>query len=102
MLIFNWQANIGSHKHNLLECVHLFTAADAFRHDGIYSKYFINMTTARYSLKVTVKNQDGARISRHRHSGAPYVPGYVVNGKEWKNTINHYSEHMHFKTNPDI
>ncbi|XP_062412565.1 calcium-activated chloride channel regulator 3A-1-like [Sardina pilchardus] len=57
------------------------TGADAFRHDGIYSAYFTEMKTGRYSLKVRVKNKDIARISTHRHNGAPYIPGYVVNGQ---------------------
>ncbi|XP_041913913.1 calcium-activated chloride channel regulator 1-like [Alosa sapidissima] len=56
------------------------TGADAVRHDGIYSKYFTQMKTGRYSLKVRVKNKGKARISTHRYSGAPYIPGYVVNG----------------------
>ncbi len=33
-------------------------------------------------MKVRVKNQDGqARFTLQKKSGAPYVPGYVVNGK---------------------
>ncbi|XP_048108031.1 calcium-activated chloride channel regulator 1-like [Alosa alosa] len=55
--------------------------ADAFRHDGIYSAYFIDLKTGRYSLKVRVQNKGKARISTHRRSGAPYIPGYVVNGQ---------------------
>ncbi|XP_062412563.1 calcium-activated chloride channel regulator 1-like [Sardina pilchardus] len=57
------------------------TGADAFRHDGIYSAYFTEMKTGRYSLKVRVTNQEKARISTHRYNGAPYIPGYVVNGQ---------------------
>ncbi|XP_062412568.1 calcium-activated chloride channel regulator 1-like [Sardina pilchardus] len=57
--------------------------ADAFRHDGIYSVYFTKMMSGRYSLKVKVQNnKDNATISTtHRHSGAMYIPGYVVNGQ---------------------
>uniref|UniRef100_A0A8C8GZC6 VWFA domain-containing protein n=1 Tax=Oncorhynchus tshawytscha TaxID=74940 RepID=A0A8C8GZC6_ONCTS len=56
--------------------------ADAFRNDGIYSSYFTELTTGKYSLKVKVHNNDGmARFSLRRHSGALYIPGYVVNGQ---------------------
>ncbi|KAK6313814.1 hypothetical protein J4Q44_G00152730 [Coregonus suidteri] len=56
--------------------------ADAFRHDGIYSSYFTNLATGKYSLKVKVQNDDGtARFSLRRHSGALYIPGYVVDGQ---------------------
>uniref|UniRef100_A0A674CAH3 Chloride channel accessory 5, tandem duplicate 1 n=1 Tax=Salmo trutta TaxID=8032 RepID=A0A674CAH3_SALTR len=56
--------------------------ADAFRYDGIYSSYFTKLTTGKYSLKVKVHNNDGmARFSLRRHSGALYIPGYVVNGQ---------------------
>uniref|UniRef100_A0A4W5RCX7 VWFA domain-containing protein n=1 Tax=Hucho hucho TaxID=62062 RepID=A0A4W5RCX7_9TELE len=56
--------------------------ADAFRHDGIYSSYFTELTTGKYSLKVKVHNNDGtARFSLRRHSGALYIPGYVVDGQ---------------------
>ncbi|XP_055717603.1 calcium-activated chloride channel regulator 1-like [Salvelinus fontinalis] len=56
--------------------------ADAFRNDGIYSSYFTKLTTGKYSLKVKVHNNDGmARFSLRRHSGALYIPGYVVNGQ---------------------
>ncbi|KAK9961948.1 hypothetical protein ABG768_007342 [Culter alburnus] len=55
--------------------------ADAFQNDGIYSRYFTKLEKGRISLKVRVKNQDGqARISLQKKNGAPYVPGYVVNG----------------------
>ncbi|KAK9961950.1 hypothetical protein ABG768_007344 [Culter alburnus] len=55
--------------------------ADAFRDDGIYSRYFTQMKKGRSSLKVRVKNLDGqARFTFQKRGGAPYVPGYVVNG----------------------
>ncbi|KAF4103936.1 hypothetical protein G5714_014923 [Onychostoma macrolepis] len=48
--------------------------ADAFRDDGIYSRYFIKMVNGRSSLKVRVKNHDGqARFA------VLYVPGCVLN-----------------------
>ncbi|XP_067221402.1 calcium-activated chloride channel regulator 1-like isoform X2 [Chanodichthys erythropterus] len=55
--------------------------ADAFKDDGIYSRYLIQMKKGRSSLKVRVKNLDGqARFTVQKRGGAPYVPGYVVNG----------------------
>ncbi|XP_067222280.1 calcium-activated chloride channel regulator 3A-1-like isoform X2 [Chanodichthys erythropterus] len=55
--------------------------ADAFKDDGVYSRYFTKFEKGRISLKVRVKNQDGqARITVQKKNGAPYVPGYVVNG----------------------
>ncbi|MCJ8750493.1 hypothetical protein PDJAM_G00268980 [Pangasius djambal] len=55
--------------------------ADAFKDDGIYSRYFTKLKRGKYSLKVRVKNQHGGvQSSAHRHSGALYVPGYIVDG----------------------
>uniref|UniRef100_A0A672Q1L7 VWFA domain-containing protein n=1 Tax=Sinocyclocheilus grahami TaxID=75366 RepID=A0A672Q1L7_SINGR len=55
--------------------------ADAFQDDGIYSRYFTKIVNGRSSLKVRVKNQGGqTRFAVQKNSGAPYVPGYVVNG----------------------
>ncbi|XP_052473200.1 calcium-activated chloride channel regulator 4A [Carassius gibelio] len=55
--------------------------ADAFKDDGVYSRYFTKMTNGRSSLKVRVKNQGGqTRFTLQKRGGAPYVPGYVVNG----------------------
>ncbi|XP_067221357.1 calcium-activated chloride channel regulator 1-like isoform X2 [Chanodichthys erythropterus] len=55
--------------------------ADAFNDDGIYSRYFTQMKKGSSSLKVRVKNLDGqARFTVQKRGGAPYVPGYVVNG----------------------
>ncbi|ROL43989.1 Calcium-activated chloride channel regulator 3A-1 [Anabarilius grahami] len=54
--------------------------ADAFKDDGVYSRYFTKLENGRISLKVRVKNQDGqARFIVQKKTGAPYVPGYVVN-----------------------
>uniref|UniRef100_A0A8C2H4Z6 Chloride channel accessory 1 n=1 Tax=Cyprinus carpio TaxID=7962 RepID=A0A8C2H4Z6_CYPCA len=54
--------------------------ADAFQGDGIYSRYFTKIVNGRNSLKVRVKNQGGqTRFAVQKNSGAPYVPGYVVN-----------------------
>ncbi|XP_056329948.1 calcium-activated chloride channel regulator 1 [Danio aesculapii] len=55
--------------------------ADTFKDDGVYSRYFTRMKKGRSSLKVRVKNNDGqARFTLQKRGGAPYVPGYVVNG----------------------
>ncbi|KAL2089532.1 hypothetical protein ACEWY4_014220 [Coilia grayii] len=54
--------------------------ADAFRDDGIYSRYFTKLNSGRYSLKVRVQNQDNGMLSAHKHSGVPYMSGYVENG----------------------
>nr|XP_021328580.1 epithelial chloride channel protein-like isoform X2 [Danio rerio] len=55
--------------------------ADTFKDDGVYSRYFTRMKKGRSSLKVRVKNKDGqARFTLQKRGGAPYVPGYVVNG----------------------
>ncbi|XP_073671679.1 calcium-activated chloride channel regulator 3A-1-like [Paramisgurnus dabryanus] len=49
--------------------------ADAFKDDGIYSRYFTKLVKGRSSLKVRVRNKDGqARFTLHRKSG-------VVNDK---------------------
>uniref|UniRef100_A0A8C1DIR6 VWFA domain-containing protein n=1 Tax=Cyprinus carpio carpio TaxID=630221 RepID=A0A8C1DIR6_CYPCA len=54
---------------------------DAFKDDGVYSRYFTKMKNGRSSLKVRVKNQGGqTRFTLQKRGGAPYVPGYVVDG----------------------
>ncbi|XP_066525167.1 calcium-activated chloride channel regulator 4A-like isoform X2 [Hoplias malabaricus] len=56
--------------------------ADHLKDDGIYSRYFTNLTTGRYSLKVQVISQDRApKHSPKKHSCAVYVPGYIEDGK---------------------
>ncbi|XP_062412566.1 calcium-activated chloride channel regulator 1-like [Sardina pilchardus] len=70
-----------THHKASLQLVDSGAGADAFKHDGIYSAYFSDLMSGRYSLKVRVKNPDKARISMHRNSGAMYIPGYVVNGQ---------------------
>ncbi|KAI1892000.1 hypothetical protein AGOR_G00149490 [Albula goreensis] len=54
--------------------------ADVEKNDGIYSRWFINMTNGKYSLKVKVKGGDGAKPSR-RQSRALYSPGFLIDGK---------------------
>ncbi|KAI4882946.1 hypothetical protein NFI96_015881, partial [Prochilodus magdalenae] len=56
--------------------------ADNLKNDGIYSRYFTKLKNGRYSLKVQVIHHDGAISgSPSKHSGAMYVPGYMVDGK---------------------
>ncbi|KAM9468703.1 calcium-activated chloride channel regulator 1-like [Clarias gariepinus] len=56
--------------------------ADAFKDDGVYSSYFIKFKRGRYSLKVRVESQhEGVHFHLPRHSGALYVPGYIVDGE---------------------
>ncbi|XP_056612880.1 LOW QUALITY PROTEIN: calcium-activated chloride channel regulator 4A-like [Triplophysa dalaica] len=65
-----------------LELLDNGAGADAFKNDGIYSRYFTKLVKGRISLKVRVKNKDGqSRFTLHRKSGALYVPGYVVDDK---------------------
>ncbi|XP_051521929.1 calcium-activated chloride channel regulator 3A-1 [Myxocyprinus asiaticus] len=55
--------------------------ADAFKGDGVYSRYFTKLQNGRSSLKVRVMDQDGqAKFSQKKKGGALYVPGYEVNG----------------------
>ncbi|XP_076831823.1 calcium-activated chloride channel regulator 4A-like isoform X2 [Brachyhypopomus gauderio] len=55
-------------------------AADAFKDDGIYSRYFTKLMRGKYSLKIRVASTDGAPSSLRRYSGALYIPGYIENG----------------------
>lgn len=65
-----------------LELLDNGAGADAFKGDGIYSRYFTKLVKGRISLKVRVKNKAGqSRFTLHRKSGALYVPGYVVDGE---------------------
>uniref|UniRef100_A0A8C2D052 Chloride channel accessory 1 n=1 Tax=Cyprinus carpio TaxID=7962 RepID=A0A8C2D052_CYPCA len=66
---------------HILQLLDNGAGADAFQGDGIYSRYFTKLVDGRSSLKVRVKNQDvQTRSAAPKKSGAPYVPGYVVNG----------------------
>ncbi|XP_046718337.1 calcium-activated chloride channel regulator 1-like isoform X1 [Silurus meridionalis] len=56
--------------------------ADAFKEDGVYSRYFTTLKRGKYSLKVRVENQHGeGQFSPDSYSGALYVAGYIVDGK---------------------
>lgn len=59
----------------------IFTGADVYKDDGIYTRYFTKLKKGKYNLKVRVGNQPGGiKSTPHRHSGALYVPGYIVDG----------------------
>ncbi|KAI4871511.1 hypothetical protein NFI96_029133 [Prochilodus magdalenae] len=57
--------------------------ADVDKDDGIYSRYFTELRTGRYSLKVDVRDFVDVRkkLLLNRYSGALYVPGYIVDGQ---------------------
>ncbi|XP_003479101.1 calcium-activated chloride channel regulator 4-like [Cavia porcellus] len=61
--------------------------ADAFKDDGVYSRYFIAFSEdGRYSLKVRAyAGTNSARLSLPRNRGA-FVPGLVENGEIKGNT----------------
>ncbi|KAI4871510.1 hypothetical protein NFI96_029132 [Prochilodus magdalenae] len=67
------------------EVLHLLdngAAADTLKDDGIYSRYFTKFMSGKYSLKVQVTHQgEVVKSSSSRHSGALYIPGYIVDGK---------------------
>ncbi|XP_037355195.1 calcium-activated chloride channel regulator 4-like [Talpa occidentalis] len=58
--------------------------ADAFKNDGVYSKYFTSYSqNGRYNLKVRAHGGTSAtrRSFRHPSNRAAFIPGWVVNGK---------------------
>ncbi|KAK1785902.1 hypothetical protein P4O66_017545 [Electrophorus voltai] len=55
-------------------------SADAFKDDGIYSRYFTKLKKGRYNMKVRVASTGGVHSSPSRYSGALYIPGYIVDG----------------------
>ncbi|XP_034356327.1 calcium-activated chloride channel regulator 4 [Arvicanthis niloticus] len=58
--------------------------ADAFKDDGVYSRYFTAYSTnGRYSLKVHADGgtNSARRSLRHPSSRAAYIPGWVVDGE---------------------
>ncbi|XP_071200537.1 calcium-activated chloride channel regulator 1-like [Salvelinus alpinus] len=71
--------------HYQLELLDNGAGADAFRNDGIYSRFFTTSKKGRYNLKVKVQRKDkgknNGQVRLKRHSVAPYVPGYVIKGK---------------------
>ncbi|XP_063138301.1 calcium-activated chloride channel regulator 4 isoform X2 [Rattus norvegicus] len=58
--------------------------ADAFKDDGVYSRYFTAYSdNGRYSVKVRADGgtNSARRSSRHPSSRAAYIPGWVVDGE---------------------
>ncbi|XP_012577611.1 PREDICTED: calcium-activated chloride channel regulator 4-like [Condylura cristata] len=57
--------------------------ADAFKNDGVYSKYFTAYSeNGKYNLKIRVNAGTSAtRSFRHHSTRAAFIPGWVVNGK---------------------
>ncbi|EHB18741.1 Calcium-activated chloride channel regulator 4, partial [Heterocephalus glaber] len=68
----------------VLELLDNGAGADAFKEDGVYSRYFTGYSeNGRYSLKVQAHggtNTAGQSL-QHPLSRAAYIPGWVVNGK---------------------
>nr|XP_006205987.1 calcium-activated chloride channel regulator 4 [Vicugna pacos] len=72
-----------SGKTEVLELLDNGAGADAFKDDGVYSRYFTAYSdNGRYSLKVRAHGGDSAvtRNLRHPPNRAAYIPGWVVNG----------------------
>ncbi|KAM6167938.1 calcium-activated chloride channel regulator 4-like [Erethizon dorsatum] len=68
----------------VLELLDNGAGADAFKDDGVYSRYFTSYSeNGRYSLKVQAHaGTNSARQSlKHAQSRAAYIPGWVVNGE---------------------
>ncbi|XP_003515633.1 calcium-activated chloride channel regulator 4A-like, partial [Cricetulus griseus] len=66
-----------------LELLDNGAGADAFKNDGVYSRYFTASENGSYSLKVRADGgANSARRSLQHLSGrAAYIPGWVVDGK---------------------
>ncbi|XP_075688592.1 calcium-activated chloride channel regulator 1-like [Rhinoderma darwinii] len=55
--------------------------ADAFKNDGVYSRYFISFfENGRYNLKVHVESQEIENTLALPRNRAVYIPGYIENG----------------------
>ncbi|XP_062921123.1 calcium-activated chloride channel regulator 1-like isoform X2 [Mobula hypostoma] len=56
--------------------------ADTVSNDGIYSKYFPNITEhGRYNFKVRAEGKEGSTMTKNRRDGsAMYIIGYTENG----------------------
>ncbi|XP_053448781.1 calcium-activated chloride channel regulator 4 [Nycticebus coucang] len=72
-----------SGKTEVLELLDNGAGADAFKNDGVYSRYFTKYTeNGRYSLKIRAHGGNSAtRSFRHPHNRAAYIPGWVVDGE---------------------
>ncbi|XP_005385415.1 PREDICTED: calcium-activated chloride channel regulator 4-like [Chinchilla lanigera] len=68
----------------VLELLDNGAGADAFKDDGVYSRYFTGYSeNGRYSLKVRAHagTNSAMQSSKHPRSRAAYIPGWVVNGE---------------------
>lgn len=79
-------ATIESNKGKTEELVLLDSGAgaDAFKDDGVYSRYFTAYSVnGRYSVKIRADGgtNSARRSSRHPSSRAAYIPGWVVDGE---------------------
>ncbi|XP_020844411.2 calcium-activated chloride channel regulator 1-like [Phascolarctos cinereus] len=65
-----------------LELLDNGAGADAYKNDGVYSRYFTAYKTdGRYSLKVRALGGANTQRSRAQVNGALYIPGWVENGE---------------------
>uniref|UniRef100_A0A4X2LP83 Calcium-activated chloride channel regulator 1 n=1 Tax=Vombatus ursinus TaxID=29139 RepID=A0A4X2LP83_VOMUR len=63
-----------------LELLDNGAGADAYKNDGVYSRYFTAYkTNGRYSLKVRALQGANTQRSRPQVNGALYIPGWVEN-----------------------
>ncbi|XP_052034439.1 calcium-activated chloride channel regulator 4A-like [Apodemus sylvaticus] len=74
----------GSGKTEELDLLDNGAGADAFKDDGVYSRYFTAYSeNGRYSLKVRADGgtHSARRSLQHPSSRAAYIPGWVVDGE---------------------
>ncbi|XP_072505057.1 calcium-activated chloride channel regulator 1 [Notamacropus eugenii] len=65
-----------------LELLDNGAGADAFKNDGVYSRYFTSYKkNGRYSLKVRALGGTNTQRSRPQGNRALYIPGWVENGE---------------------
>nr|XP_020019455.1 calcium-activated chloride channel regulator 4-like [Castor canadensis] len=77
-----------SGKSKVLELLDNGAGADAFKNDGVYSRYFTAYSdNGRYSLKVRAHGgTNSARQSlQHPANRAAFIPGWIVNGEIKRN-----------------
>ncbi|XP_053549082.1 calcium-activated chloride channel regulator 1-like [Bombina bombina] len=64
-----------------LELLDNGAGADIVKNDGVYSRYFFNVTVnGRYNLKIRAESKQNRSRLAFPRSHALYVPGYVENG----------------------
>ncbi|XP_074076444.1 calcium-activated chloride channel regulator 1-like [Macrotis lagotis] len=65
-----------------LELLDNGAGADAYKNDGVYSRYFTSYkSNGRYSLKVRAIGGKNTQRSRPQVNGALYIPGWVEDGE---------------------